>query len=100
MKDFGGRSLSLGGSSSFLLNPDIPEAHQLTGWFKASGSTLKAESVSNMAGGIIGGSSQLMSIEDAREARLGMNGDKADYYTTKATFVFFKKDGNNVLYPG
>ena len=48
----------------------------------------------------MGGSSQLMSIEDAREARLGMGGDKADYYTTKATFVFFKKDGNNVLYPG
>ena len=54
-----------------------------------------------MAGGsLIGANSQLMSIEDARDARLGMSGDKADYYTTKATFVFFKKDGNNVLYPG
>ena len=58
------------------------------------------ENVSQMGGGMGGGSAQLMSIEDAREARLGMSGDKADYYSTKATFVFFKKDGNNVLYPG
>ncbi|XP_063719153.1 replication protein A 70 kDa DNA-binding subunit-like [Symsagittifera roscoffensis] len=100
VKDFGGRSLSMGVSSSFIVNPDIPEAHQLSGWFSEAASTLKVESVSNMAGGMMGGSSQLMSIEDAREARLGMGGDKADYYTTKATFVFFKKDGNNVLYPG
>lgn len=101
VKDFGGRSLSMGSNSSFQLNPDIPEAHQLAGWYQAAGGNIKAESVSNMAGGsLIGANSQLMSIEDARDARLGMSGDKADYYTTKATFVFFKKDGNNVLYPG
>ena len=41
VKDFGGRSLSMGVSSSFIVNPDIPEAHQLSGWFSEAASTLK-----------------------------------------------------------
>ena len=91
----------MGGNSSFLMNPDIPEAHQLSGWYCEMGGNIVTESVSAMgAGNLISANTQLMSIEDAREAKLGMNGDKADFYATKATFVFFKKDGNNVLYPG
>jgi replication factor A1 len=30
--DFGGRSLSMVGSSTMTANPDIPEAHRLRGW--------------------------------------------------------------------
>jgi replication factor A1 len=31
--DFGGRSLSMLSSSTMVMNPDIPEAHVLRGWF-------------------------------------------------------------------
>jgi replication factor A1 len=86
----------MGGSSSFILNPDIPETHFLSGWFAQSGDNLQVESLSSGKGA--GGMGQFMSMAEARDARLGM-GEKADYYTTKATFIFFKKDGN-VLYPG
>ena len=30
--DFGGRTLSVGGSSTIAIDPDVPEAHTLRGW--------------------------------------------------------------------
>ena len=35
-----GRSLSVLNSSQVVINPDIPEAHELRGWFDNVGSTL------------------------------------------------------------
>jgi len=32
VSDFGGRSLSILGSSVFNLNPDLPESHEVKGW--------------------------------------------------------------------
>ena len=34
VSDFGGRSLSALMSSLLMVDPDIPEAHQLRGWFQ------------------------------------------------------------------
>lgn len=31
--DFGGRTLSMGGQSTMTADPDIPEAHDLRGWY-------------------------------------------------------------------
>ncbi|MCO5561824.1 hypothetical protein L7F22_015448 [Adiantum nelumboides] len=35
--DFGGRSLSMTSSSSMMVNPDLPEAHSLRGWYDDEG---------------------------------------------------------------
>lgn len=33
LSDFGGRSLSASFSSTLMINPDIPEAYKLRGWY-------------------------------------------------------------------
>ncbi|KAI0723933.1 replication factor-a protein [Cerioporus squamosus] len=51
--DFQGRSLSMMSSSSMHINPDIPEAHALRGWFDAAGSdqTFQAHTSTFTGGG-------------------------------------------------
>ena len=55
VKDFGGRTLSTLSSSSIQINPDIPEAHLLRGWFDQSGRTMAPQSISNAVGAGGGG---------------------------------------------
>ena len=51
----GGKSVSLLQSSVFQINPDIPEAHRLRGWFDNMGSTQEQVSISARSGAIGGG---------------------------------------------
>ena len=53
VSDFGGRSLSTHFSSLMNLDPDIPEAHQLRGWFDSVGKNKEVTSISDqrMGGG-------------------------------------------------
>lgn len=53
VSDFGGRSLSTTMSGVMTVNPDIPEAHQLRGWFDSVGKNEDAQSISTqrMGGG-------------------------------------------------
>ena len=51
VSDFGGRSLSTMMSSLLLVDPDIPEAHQLRGWFDNVGKNEQAASLSDQRGG-------------------------------------------------
>ena len=44
--DFGGCSLSLINSSTLQINPDIPEAFKLRGWFDNDGRTAEIVSIS------------------------------------------------------
>jgi replication factor A1 len=40
VSDFGGRSLSMFSSATMTVNPDIPEAHSLRGWYDTEGMAL------------------------------------------------------------
>lgn len=42
----GGKNLSLLGSSIMKINPDIPEAHALRGWFDNEGKDQEASNIS------------------------------------------------------
>ena len=46
VSDFGGCSLSLINSSTLQINPDIPEAFGLRGWFDNDGKTAETVSIS------------------------------------------------------
>lgn len=50
VSDFGGRSLSTMMNSVMILNPDIPEAHQLRGWFDSVGKNTDVQSISSQRG--------------------------------------------------
>ena len=98
VSDFGGRSLSLLSSGSMAIDPDIPEAHKLKGWYDSQGRTDTFASHSNMAStGAAGGrQDQTKTIGQVREENLGMS-ENPDYFSAKATIVYIKQD--NFSYP-
>jgi replication factor A1 len=92
--DFGGRSLSLLSSGSMAIDPDIPEAHKLKGWYDSQGRMDSFASHSNMAGaGAAGGQKDpLKTVAQVKEEQLGMSSENPDYFSTKGTIVYIKQD--------
>jgi replication factor A1 len=80
------------------LDPDIPEAHKLKGWYDSQGRTEHFASHSNMAGAGVAGGRQdpTKTIAQIREENLGMN-ENPDYFSVKATIVYIKNE--NFSYP-
>ncbi|KAI9725528.1 MAG: Replication factor A protein 1 [Chrysothrix sp. TS-e1954] len=101
VSDFGGRSLSLLSSGSMSIDPDIDEAHKLKGWYDGQGRNDEFKSHASVMGALDGGSGSrkdsYKTIAAVLEEELGMNPDKTDYFTLKATVVYVKKD--NIAYP-
>jgi replication factor A1 len=92
--DFGGRSLSLLSSGSMAVDPDIPEAHKLKGWYDSQGRMDSFASHSNMAGaGAAGGQKDpLKTVHQVKEEQLGMSSENPDYFSMKGTIVYIKQD--------
>ncbi|XP_072248336.1 replication protein A 70 kDa DNA-binding subunit [Leuresthes tenuis] len=95
LSDFGGRSLSVSFGSTLMINPDIPEAYKLRGWYDQEGHAMDGQSLSEMKGGSGGGNTNWKTLSDVKTEHLG-HGDKADYYTCIATIVYLRKE--NCLY--
>uniref|UniRef100_A0A673A7Q2 Replication protein A subunit n=1 Tax=Sphaeramia orbicularis TaxID=375764 RepID=A0A673A7Q2_9TELE len=95
LSDFGGRSLSASFSSTLMINPDIPEAYKLRGWYDKEGHAMDGQSLTEVKGGSGGGLTNWKSISDVKTEHLG-HGDKGDYYTCIATIVYLRKE--NCLY--
>ncbi|KAM3875120.1 replication protein A 70 kDa DNA-binding subunit [Diretmus argenteus] len=95
LSDFGGRSLSASFSSTLMVNPDIPEAHMLRGWYDKEGHAMDGQSLTEMRGGGGGGNTNWKSLSDVKNEHLG-HGDKPDYYSCIATIVYLRKE--NCLY--
>ncbi|KAK7474490.1 hypothetical protein BaRGS_00034244 [Batillaria attramentaria] len=95
LSDFGGRSLSALASSQIILNPDTREAHMLRGWYDRDGVNMDFASFRSDGPGAGGGGTNWKTFSDVKTEGLG-HGDKADYFTSKATVIFLKKD--NCMY--
>ncbi|EDV22084.1 uncharacterized protein TRIADDRAFT_50671 [Trichoplax adhaerens] len=95
--EFGGRSLSVVGSSQLMTNPDIPEAHILRGWFDVQGKDQELVSISTKRGdiGSPGFSGNWKNISDIHGENLGQQ-EKADYFNLKATIIYIRKE--NLMY--
>ncbi|KAJ2519534.1 Replication factor A protein 1 [Coemansia sp. RSA 2049] len=103
VNDFGGRSLSLPGSGSMAVSPDIPEAHTLRGWYDAEG---RSASFSKFEGGSSAGGSggdgasrfeeQFKTMAQIRDENLGM-GEAAAFFNVKGTIVFVRT--TSLAYP-
>eukprot|EP00286_Rhodomonas_abbreviata_P019133 CAMPEP_0181311156 /NCGR_PEP_ID=MMETSP1101-20121128/12979_1 /TAXON_ID=46948 /ORGANISM="Rhodomonas abbreviata, Strain Caron Lab Isolate" /LENGTH=436 /DNA_ID=CAMNT_0023417853 /DNA_START=23 /DNA_END=1333 /DNA_ORIENTATION=- len=89
VSDFGGRSLSTTRSSLVELNPDLPEAHALKGWYEMQGSSSTFQSVSGMGGGMKDPRKTCAAI---RDEQLGHK-EKPDYFTLRGWVTYFKHDG-------
>lgn len=97
VSDFGGKSLSLLSSGTMTLDPDIPDAHRLKGWYDSSGRTDTFATHQGLAsvGVATGRKDEIKTISQVKEENLGL--DDQAYYTIKATIVFVKQD--NFCYP-
>nr|XP_029135221.1 replication protein A 70 kDa DNA-binding subunit-like isoform X2 [Labrus bergylta] len=95
VSDFGGRSLSALFSSTVLVNPDIPEAFRLRGWFDQVGCKLNSQSLTEMRSSGSGAKTNWKSLSDVKEEHMG-HGEKADYFSCVATVVYTRKE--NCLY--
>ncbi|KAI9504883.1 Replication factor A protein 1 [Coemansia spiralis] len=90
--DFGGRSLSLPSLGTITVNPDIPEAHALRGWYDNEGRGAQFQSFGGEAGG--GAPSQarfeaqLKTMAQVRDENLGLSDPV--YFNLKGTIVFVR----------
>ncbi|XP_056330104.1 replication protein A 70 kDa DNA-binding subunit isoform X2 [Danio aesculapii] len=94
LSDFGGRSLSTLYSSTVMINPDIPEAYKLRGWYDKEGHALDGQSMTELRGPG-GGNTNWKTLAEVKNEHLG-HGDKADYFSCIATIVYIRKE--NCLY--
>jgi replication factor A1 len=105
VSDYGGKTLSAGDGVD--VNPTIPEASELRGWWQTVGSTggavTRSLSTSASGGGRMDSLADRKTISSIKEEGLGhggssgMMGDgnqasKADWLTFKGTVMFIKKD--------
>jgi len=92
VSDFGGRSLSLLASGTMAVDPDIPEAHRLKGWYDSAGRNNNFATHSNLAsmGNATGRQDQTKTIEQVKNEQLGM--EDVAYFNLKATIVYIKQD--------
>ncbi|KAK4190653.1 hypothetical protein QBC35DRAFT_377489 [Podospora australis] len=90
--DFGGRSLSLLSSGTMSVNPDIPEAHHLKGWYDSTGKNNTFATHSNLAstGAASGVQHEVKTIHQVKEETMGL--EDQTYFTVKATIVHIKQD--------
>lgn len=97
VSDFGGKSLSLLSSGTMNVDPDIPDAHRLKGWYDSAGRTDTFATHQNMTsmGNATGRTDEIKTIGQVKEENLGM--DDQAYYSIKATIVFVKQE--NFCYP-
>lgn len=89
--DYNGVSLDALRSSSFELNPDLPEAHALRGWFDATDGMVATTNLSG--GGMSSRSQERKLLNDAKnEEGQQATSDKGMYFTSRATVKFIKRD--------
>jgi len=99
VSDYNGVSLSALGSSTIQINPDMPEAFALKGWYESEGSTATFSSLTTARGPGAGGDlsgGNLKTLGEVKAENLGLNSERGEYYSTTATVVMFRKE--NALY--
>lgn len=92
VSDFGGKSLSLLSSGTMSMDPDIPEAHRLKGWYDSTGRGDNFATHSGLAsmGSATGRQDQSKTIKEVKDEGLGM--EEPAYFSLKATVVYIKQD--------
>ncbi|KAA0702043.1 Replication protein A 70 kDa DNA-binding subunit [Triplophysa tibetana] len=95
LSDFGGRSLSTQFSSTVMINPELPEAYKLRGWYDKEGHAIDGQSMTEMRGPGGGGNTNWKTLMEVKNENLG-HGDKADYFSCVGTIVYIRKE--NCMY--
>ncbi|KAH6631108.1 hypothetical protein B0J18DRAFT_394759 [Chaetomium sp. MPI-SDFR-AT-0129] len=92
VSEYNGRSLSLLSSGTMAIDPDIPEAHRLKGWYDSQGGSTTFIPHTNMnSTGAAGGRPDVVkTIAQAKVEYLGV--EEAQYFTVRATIMHIKQE--------
>lgn len=96
VSDFGGRSLSLLTSGSMHVDPDIDEAHKLSGWFAAVGQNATFTTHQNLASSGGGPKQDYKVISQILEEEAYLQ-DTPAYFSLKASVLFVRNSA--IAYP-
>lgn len=91
VSDFGGRSLSLLSSGTMSVDPDVPEAHRLKGWYDSTGRNDNFATHKSTVGAATGQKNEDKLTIQVKDEGLGMS-ERPDYFNLKATIVYIKQD--------
>lgn len=92
----GGKTLGTFSSTVLQIDPDIPEAHRLRGWFNAGGRSETFKSVSKtMGASSVDVNGPIITFAEAKEKELGFHG-QADTFTVKAIVNMIRTE--NAIY--
>jgi len=93
VSDYNGVSLSSLSSSVVQVNPDLPQSHQLKGWYESEGASAATSSLTTT--GSRSGAADNSSIKtfgETKKENLGMNSDKPEYYSNTGYVSLITKD--------
>jgi replication factor A1 len=99
LSDFNGCSMSIGMSSTFTVDPDIDEAHDLRAWYESEGKD--ADRIKIQGGG--GGSGRVdrrIMMHQLKDENIGMSSDpgKQDWFVVRGTVTFCPNQDGNFIY--
>ncbi|CAG8718179.1 1536_t:CDS:2, partial [Dentiscutata heterogama] len=94
--DYQGRTLSAFNGTTLLTDVDIKEAKELREWFSSKEEGKTFTSLSSSGSVTIDRNEPKKTLAQVKSEKLG-NGERADYFSTKATILFIKREG--VSYP-
>jgi len=93
VSDYSGVSLGATFSSVLQINPDLPQSHELRGWYDSEGSTATTSSLTQArtaGGGDVG--ANIKTFGEVKKDNLGMNSEKGDYYSACGYLTLLMKD--------
>lgn len=90
VSDYGGKSLNCSFNSQFFVNPQRDETNQLQNWYAQQGKNAQFTSLSGQRSGA-GGSTERKTFGAVKDENMGMK-EKPDYFNTRGTITFLKKD--------
>ena len=95
---YAGRSLSMISTSIMLINPDIPDAHVLRGWYDSVGINQSFTAYSNGASGSGGATFSRADIRTIEDIKANLQiAEKAEMFSCRGTILHIK--GDNPAYP-
>lgn len=97
VSDYNGRTLTTTPGTTYFMNPDIREAHELKAWYDNSRETVQFKNLS--VNTPKGSSLPRKTFEQVRDEGLGQSEEPDNFYI-KATVLNIPNEERNIAYPG
>ncbi|KAG0276608.1 Replication factor A protein 1 [Linnemannia exigua] len=97
VSNYGGKTLNAFGSTTFKLNPDIPEAFDIRGWYEKHGKDFNFQTHSSDFKPTA--ETPRMTFDEVKLAAANLDPSQTLYFEIKGTIVMMSKSENTFQYP-